>query len=348
MPGDTPIFSDKEPCRLFEKHFTDEKKLLYEISFSDLNYGNNAVILGCIALQIKSKFDKCGVDLSYILDYNGEKIIFYKVGEMAVPYKYTIEIPYASHAKYLPFVKEIASKNLGMDIVELFVSNNPYDLKVYLVVETQKNHELVEQLIAKFGLTINNSKGLTEFFQEMGSRKWNSQTIPSVGDDEVELIYQTAFVFADISDLESKGCHIEMQAKRQKLFISYCHANKEWVSKIVSELKSHGLYYWWDEQEIDVGDSILDKILSGFAECDLAVVFISKFTAQHNYAKFELRTFWDQLIQQEKPWFIVRLDDVEPSKIYMGLSGYKYYDCFQDQDIEGLVEMLHRKTSKIQ
>lgn len=340
---------DEDMRLLFDRYCADETKLIYEIPFSQTEpYNANAVLLGCVALQMVSIFKKKGIAVTFVLDYNGHEIILYKdVERMALPFKYTVEIPYAEHDKYLRFAQEVSKIIPSNGVEMLFVSGNPYELAAYLVIETDRNQKQVEELINEYGLATDNSKGLTEFWEEMKYRKWNCRVIPQWDDDLIGMLYQSEFRFVPKSELEGKGYHPECSKARKRLFVSYCHADKEVVSRIVSVIKSHGYYYWWDEQEIDAGDSILESVLEGVKECDLALVFISKSTPERNFAKFELRTFWQELIGRKKSWFIVRLDDVDPETIYSGLSGYKYIDYRSDQDINHLLDMLQRKMSRV-
>lgn len=240
---------DEDMGRVFDKYCADSEKVLYEIPFSQAEpYSSNAILLGCVALQMVSIFRKKGIAVSFVLDYNGSKIILYKDGDrMALPFKYSVEIPYAEHDKYLRFVQEVTKIVPRNGVVFLFVSNNPYKLAAFLVIETDRNREQVEELINKYGLATDNSRGLTEFWEETRCRKWNCRAIPQWDDESISLLYKSEFHFAPKSGLEEKGYCFESSKPRKRLFVSYCHANKEVVSGIVSEMKAHGFYYWWDE-----------------------------------------------------------------------------------------------------
>ena len=51
-----------------------------------------------------------------------------------------------------------------------------------------------------------------------------------------------------------------MTSTGPSVFISYSHANKAFAMRLASDLKASGAAAWIDEAEINVGDSLIDKI----------------------------------------------------------------------------------------
>jgi len=49
----------------------------------------------------------------------------------------------------------------------------------------------------------------------------------------------------------------------KKLFISYSHEDKEFVEWLKDNLQGLGLEIWYDQQELQLGDSIKGKISEG-------------------------------------------------------------------------------------
>ena len=61
--------------------------------------------------------------------------------------------------------------------------------------------------------------------------------------------------------------------KRKKVFISYAWKDKEIIDNMIDKLQTSGIRVFMDRQSIDYGDHILESILSGLSECELALFF---------------------------------------------------------------------------
>ncbi|MFT9075967.1 toll/interleukin-1 receptor domain-containing protein [Ethanoligenens sp.] len=340
-----PPISDEALEVIYNRFCLDPAKHVYQVPFSEFSYGRDSKILSCIKWRLELLFEANGLAVISALDYNNSEIIICKEGEMmSIPYRYTLKIPYESRSTYLPAIKKLSE--FSSEYARLFVNNNPYQLEAYLVIESSKNQVEIEQIIKKYSMERIFDKGLMEFIIEMGNRRWDSVSLPT-RDGLLELVYASQFHFSEKEYLENKGYHPEITVQRKKLFISYCHVNKASVENITSAMKSHGMYFWLDEQEIDAGDDILERVQNGIRESDLAIIFISRATVEAMFARHELSTIWKAFIQKRKAWFIVRLDEVNPEDILFGLSDYKYYDFFESNSVDDLLEAINRKINKL-
>jgi hypothetical protein len=59
------------------------------------------------------------------------------------------------------------------------------------------------------------------------------------------------------------------------IFLSHTSKDKPIVTKIAIDLVNRGFPVWFDTWEIDVGDSLLDKIYSGIDEGTYVAVLLS-------------------------------------------------------------------------
>lgn len=67
------------------------------------------------------------------------------------------------------------------------------------------------------------------------------------------------------------------------------------------------------------------------------------------FAKHELLSFFDKVIYQQstdKPWFIVKLDQVNPNDIMFGLGNFKYID-YKNHTIEEIAQAIEKKLKTI-
>ena len=290
--------------------------------------------------------NRLGFEYSFALCYDNETV--YMVREdTGMTSKITIEIPYESRSKYLDTVLAI-NRLVPKEpecCVALYVDNNPYSLASYLVVETTANFDEIRMLVGKAGLHTTAEKGLEEFNAEMNFRRWNA-CIFSQQDHCVLKALQTLYIFSEKETLEKKGFQTD-EIKKLKIFISYCHADKQTVLNAVDLMERRSLDIWIDKKEIDLGDHILESIVRGIKQCDLAVLFISNATLRSFYQQKELRDIMNNIIRQGQHWCIVKLDEVDPDEVFPSLGDYLYYDFPENPDMEMLVDSIEKKIQKI-
>ena len=63
---------------------------------------------------------------------------------------------------------------------------------------------------------------------------------------------------------------------RPRVFVSYSSKDKVFVRMLVADLQDMGLDVWFDESELDVGDSIVSKISTAIRDTNYLIVVLSK------------------------------------------------------------------------
>lgn len=81
-----------------------------------------------------------------------------------------------------------------------------------------------------------------------------------------------------------------MRDKEYACFISYFHGDKDFVRTLEGDLDRRGLYIWRDEHEIEIGDSLSDKIQEGLKKSYSAIVVLSPEALERPFFKQELNT----------------------------------------------------------
>lgn len=59
------------------------------------------------------------------------------------------------------------------------------------------------------------------------------------------------------------------------IFLSHTHADKPFVRKLANDLKASGHKVWIDEAEINIGDSLIEKIRTGLDQVDYIAAILS-------------------------------------------------------------------------
>ena len=269
------------------------------------------------------------------LCYNCENFIIKELTRMT-EYEFYIKIDYGRREKYVDICYYINNSVSEEGVVSLHVSNNPYDLNALLFVIIKNTNERgkIIAYLNKLNIPIHRDKGLRDLIADMGQRNWNSRNFGHKQSKEsFYKAYYSSFLIHSMEELKQKGYNIDKKSYKPKVFISYSWENKGLVYPIVETLENTlNLNIWIDKKSIDYGDNILESVLLGLKECDLALFFISNEYAKSVYGKQELSSIWHGILHGTKKWKIIRLNDVDPNDIFYSLGQIKYFD-YQSEDI---------------
>src|SRR5688572_14281047 len=72
------------------------------------------------------------------------------------------------------------------------------------------------------------------------------------------------------------------------VFVSYSHEDKEFVDRLATELIKKKARLWIDRWEINVGESLVEKIQSAISEAEALLVILSKASVDSEWFKREL------------------------------------------------------------
>lgn len=312
-----------------------------------------SIICYCVCQTVKAHLEHAFLqDFVVYYDYLNHQLVIREVSIMTM--ELVAYFPYEAYDLFLPKLITL-NRSLGeKNYLELFVNNVPFTLTAGVLITcdnlSQPAYDKLCEALKTLGFTIDSSKGSKELIQEFGDRQYQLMTIPYEATlEQLQALTAHLFFFPPKSSYEAKGYRF-IPKHKPKLFVSYSHHNQAIVHDIVKQLRYYGFDFWLDEEQIDVGDRLLERIHQGTRECDLALVFISQATKTSAFAKHELQSFFHQVIYQEttlKKWFIIRLDDVDPNEISLGLGDFKYID-YDGYHIEPLVNALTKKLDRQQ
>jgi hypothetical protein len=81
------------------------------------------------------------------------------------------------------------------------------------------------------------------------------------------------------------------------VFLCHAHSDKLIVRRIAKDLQNYSADVWIDEAEINVGDSLIQKIREGIDKMDYLAVFLSPESIQSEWVKRELDVAMNQEIE---------------------------------------------------
>lgn len=272
-----------------------------------------------------------------------------EIGEICMQKKLTFRFPYEDYDCYYEVIQEINNLVDRTGVCILFANNIHYSLEAGMIVETQSNIERIKEIAKQSGMKNDYSFGKEELFNCMNNKQYNVVSLPFKADlEEIKMFVDGIFLLPSKKMMEEREFKLKTVTKK-KLFVSYCHKNKAEVGKIISGLREYGLDFWLDEEQIDVGDRLMERIDEGVRLSDIPIIFLSEATKESLFAKHELLSFFDKVIYQQstaKPWFIVKLDQVDPNDIMFGLGNFKYID-YKNHTIEEIAQAIEKKLNTI-
>jgi hypothetical protein len=132
------------------------------------------------------------------------------------------------------------------------------------------------------------------------------------------------------------------------LFISYSHADANFVETLAKQLVRHKHYVWLDKWELNVGDSLIQRIQSALHLTPGLIVVLSKASVDSEWCKKELESgLLRELEEKRVIVFPVIKDDCELPLFVRG----KVYADFRtnfDEGFRSLVEAVSKITNTSQ
>jgi hypothetical protein len=114
------------------------------------------------------------------------------------------------------------------------------------------------------------------------------------------------------------------------VFICYSHQDKNFVEKLSIDLVENKVHVWLDEWELQIGDSLIEKIQDAISECEALLVVLSKKSLESEWFKKELKAGISRELEEKNVLVIpLIIDDCE---IPLFLKDKKYADFSANYD----------------
>ena len=84
-----------------------------------------------------------------------------------------------------------------------------------------------------------------------------------------------------------------------RVFLCHSSKDKEFVERIALQLKEARLDVWYDNWEILIGDSIIEKIQDGIERSDFLVIVLSKSSVRSKWVRKEIGAGLDKEIKRK-------------------------------------------------
>lgn len=130
----------------------------------------------------------------------------------------------------------------------------------------------------------------------------------------------------------------ELQESPQ-VFLSYSFQDKEFAQRLASDLKNAGVKVWLADEQVKVGDRIIDTIRDGISTSQWIIVILSENSSQSNYVSKELTFALDEEQKRDRPFILPIMigDTILPAPLQD-----KQYADFRNDYLLGLEKILAR------
>lgn len=263
---------------------------------------------------------------------------------------YIFSLDYGNRCTEREFVKEML-RNFDENSLTgcgIFVNNNPYRLDLLLYVSVLDGIERFEDFIKqKFGY----KRRVFNYFMEdiintLIQSGYNFVTF--LDEESVDRVMteesNSVFLFPDKKILENIWGGVETK-KVSRVFLSHSSKDKKIIDDIFNVFQINEISAWYDKYEIEVGDSITEKINQGLDESDIGIICISKNFLDSNsgWAQGELNYFIQRRMRNPDKYFIIVNIDVPYDELPPLVQDYKYIDFAKDDAMEILVDTLKKR-----
>ena len=132
------------------------------------------------------------------------------------------------------------------------------------------------------------------------------------------------------------------------IFISYSHQDKKFADKLAANLVQQKAHVWIDSWELNVGDSIIDKVQTAIQDSSALIVIISKASMESEWCKKELTSGFLRELEEKRVVVLPLL--LEDCQMPIFLRGKMYADFRSDFDdgFNKTLEAIAKVTSKSQ
>lgn len=252
---------------------------------------------------------------------------------------FVIPLSYGDRVSEKVFLKDLLN-NFDRDALIgciILVNNNVYNLSTILALNFEKGVAVFEEWILKNYPAKSKDMRLTfeDYFYHVSNRGFNVFTL--LDEDSVDRFFteeaNNMFLFHGENRMNEILPQVDKILMKSTIFLSHSSVDKPKVDEVYAYLHSKGIRAWYDKFEIDVGDSITDKINDGLENSKVGLIFLSKnfLNSKTGWTKSEMNYFFTKKMREkEKKFFVVNLD-LAHDELPPLLQDYKYFD-FQSVD----------------
>jgi len=131
-----------------------------------------------------------------------------------------------------------------------------------------------------------------------------------------------------------------------KSFVSHSTKDRDFVHRLATDLRGHGVDAWYAEWEIGPGDSIVERIDQGLRDCEGFVIVLSTASVASRWVRTELDAALLRRIQQQASVIPVRIEPCDLPPLLAPLFRVHFDEMDYEAALDQLVRGIFRQTYK--
>lgn len=225
-------------------------------------------------------------------------------------------------------LKDLLNKQdaTSLQCLTLYVNNDPYNLEYFLGVsydgDCDEDIKYMKQRFKNTGLIYRQDLTMGELMLQMGNRRFNSMSL--LNENSVDLAYDILFEFREIEELEKNGYITKNFGKEKQIFISYSSNDEQDVEKLLPYINAMGLPIWFDKYNIDIGQSIVEKVQDGVEDSYAVLFWITDNFLKSKWCKHEMNAFIRRMIEEDALIISVLEKNISADRLPVFLKNLKY------------------------
>ncbi len=230
----------------------------------------------------------------------------------------------------------------SLQMINLMINHNVYNLEFYIVLSYDNPLEghinRMKDLFYNVGVRYRPDITFDELFSEMANRRFNSTTL--VNSQDVEFRFENMFHFTEKKEI-AEVISMRPLGKKVPVFLSHTSRNKPIIEDLIPFLNAANLPIWYDDINIDYGESIVKKVQEGIKDSGSVIFWITKEFLKSNWCQIEMEGFLTRLAGKNDVLILAVVDeDVDTNELPLFISTRKYLRLTKDESLEQIARKL--------
>ena len=132
------------------------------------------------------------------------------------------------------------------------------------------------------------------------------------------------------------------------IFISYSHQDRDFVDKLAVDLVKNKARIWVDRWELNVGDSIIEKVQEAIQESSALIIVISNSSMESDWCKKELSAGFLRELEEKRVVVLPLLLEECKMPIFLREKMYADFRREYDEGLKKTLEAIAKVTSDTQ
>ncbi|MFB7817074.1 toll/interleukin-1 receptor domain-containing protein [Paenibacillus chitinolyticus] len=230
----------------------------------------------------------------------------------------------------------------SLQMINVMVNHNIYNLELFIVLSYDnpiENHIIkMKELFLNTGVKYRPDITYDELFKEMAHRRFNCTTL--IDSELVELQFSSIFQYKEKKDVANL---ISMRplGKKIPVFISHTSRNKRIIEDLIPFLNAANLPIWYDDINIDYGESIVRKVQEGIKDSGAVIFWITKEFLKSSWCQIEMESFLTRLAGKNDILILAVVhEDIEIEDLPVFIAGRKFLKVSETDTVEHVARKL--------